>query len=103
MEISTFVSKGTSFEASDGNHDDLMMNLVMFGYFINTQSFLDQTNVNIKELIFEQRMKEIEDDVPPFGIIDDGQDWYEQQEVQESYNKGWHNFEAPDAFSSEDW
>jgi hypothetical protein len=59
MEISTFVSKGTSFEASDGNHDDLMMNLVMFGYFINTQSFLDQTNVNIKELIFEQRMKEI--------------------------------------------
>jgi hypothetical protein len=48
-------------------------------------------------------MKEIEDDVPPFGIIDDGQDWYEQQEVQESYNKGWHNFEAPDAFSSEDW
>lgn len=103
MEISTFVSKGTSFEASDGNHDDLMMNLVMFGYFINTQSFLDQTNVNIKELIFEQRMKEIEDDVPPFGIIDDGQDWYEQQEVQESYNKGWHTFEAPDAFSSEDW
>jgi hypothetical protein len=103
MEISTFVSKGTSFEASDGNHDDLMMNLVMFGYFINTQSFLDQTNVNIKELIFEQRMKEIEDDVPPFGIIDDGQEWYDQQEAQEAVSKGWHNFEAPDAYSSEDW
>lgn len=103
MEISTFVSKGTSFEASDGNHDDLMMNLVMFGYFINTQSFLDQTNVNIKELMFEQRMKEIEDDVPPFGIIDDGQDWHEQQDIQESVSRGWHNFEAPDAYSSEDW
>lgn len=103
MEISTFVSKGTSFEASDGNHDDLMMNLVMFGYFINTQSFLDQTNVNIKELIFEQRMKEIEDDVPPFGIIDDGQEWYDQQEAQEAVSRGWHNFEAPDAYSSEDW
>ena len=33
MEISTFVAKGQSYEASDGNHDDLMMNLVMFGYF----------------------------------------------------------------------
>ena len=31
MEISTFVAKGQSFEASEGNHDDLMMNLVMFG------------------------------------------------------------------------
>ena len=103
MEISTFVSKGTSFEASDGNHDDLMMNLVMFGYFINTQSFLDQTNVNIKELIFEQRMKEIEDDVPPFGVIDDGQEWYEQQEAQESIQKGWHTFEAPHTFGTEDW
>jgi hypothetical protein len=35
LEISTFVSKGQSYEASDGNHDDLMMNLVMFGYFIS--------------------------------------------------------------------
>ena len=103
MEISTFVSKGTSFEASDGNHDDLMMNLVMFGYFVSTQSFLDQTNVNIKELLFEQRMKEIEDDVPPFGIIDDGHEWHEQQAAQEAYNRGWHTFESPDAITSEDW
>lgn len=104
MEISTFVSKGTSFEASDGNHDDLMMNLVMFGYFVSTQSFLDQTNVNIKELLFEQRMKEIEDDVPPFGIIDDGQDWYEEQQAQQSvHNRGWHTFDGPDALTTEDW
>jgi len=105
MEISTFVSKGTSFEASDGNHDDLMMNLVMFGYFVSTQSFMDQTNVNIKELLFEQRMKEIEDDVPPFGIIDDGQDWHQQQELQDMdrYNHGWHDFEVPDSVTTEDW
>jgi hypothetical protein len=31
IEMSTFVAKGVSFEASEGNHDDLMMNLVMFG------------------------------------------------------------------------
>ena len=72
MEISTFVSKGQSFETSDGNHDDLMMNLVMFGYFVGTQSFGDMTDVNLKQMLFDQRMREIEDDVPPFGIIDDG-------------------------------
>jgi hypothetical protein len=104
MEISTFVSKGVSFEASDGNHDDLMMNLVMFGYFVGTQSFGDMTNVNIKQMLFEQRMKEIEDDVLPFGIIDDGLGYYENQEAQsDQYNQGWHSIDAPDSFSVDEW
>ena len=103
MEISTFVSKGISYEASDGNHDDLMMNLVMFGYFVTTQSFMDMANVNIKDLIFKQRMKEIEDDVPPFGIIDDGLGYAEQADLSDPLNSGWHSFETPDVFSPEDW
>jgi len=72
LEISTFESKGQSFEASDGNHDDLMMNLVMFGYFVSTQFFADMTDINLKQMIYEQRMQEIEDDVVPFGFVDDG-------------------------------
>ena len=93
MEISTFVSKGTSFEASDGNHDDLMMNLVMFGYFVGTQSFGDMTNVNIKQMLFDQRMKEIEDDLPPFGIIDDGSDYVPAADLSDPYSMDWTNFE----------
>ena len=72
MEISTFVAKGQSFEASDGNHDDLMMNLVMFGYFATSNYFNDLTNINLKEMMFEKRMREIEDDVVPFGFTNDG-------------------------------
>jgi hypothetical protein len=72
MEISTFEARGQSYEASDGNHDDLMMNLVLFGYFASTQYFGDMTNINLKEMLFKQKMKEIEDDVVPFGFIDDG-------------------------------
>jgi hypothetical protein len=72
IEISTFEAKGQSFEASDGNHDDLMMNLVMFGYFVSTQYFADMTDINLKQMLFDQRMKEIEDDIVPFGFIDDG-------------------------------
>ena len=72
LEISTFVAKGVSYEASPGNHDDLVMNLVLLGYFMSTQYFSDMTDINLKEIMFKQKMKEIEDDLPPFGYIDDG-------------------------------
>jgi hypothetical protein len=103
MEISTFVSKGQSFEASDGNHDDLMMNLVMFGYFVGTQAWGDITEVDIKRMLFDHRMKEIEDDVPPFGIIDDGSDYIPQQDLHDPYNMGWHSVEGIDFTPTEDW
>ena len=80
MEISTFEAKGQSFEASDGNHDDLMMNLVMFGYFTLGSYFLDMTDINMKEMLFENRMKEIEADIVPFGFIDDGSEFINQLE-----------------------
>tara|TARA_A100001035_G_scaffold241246_2_gene207153 strand:+ start:9683 stop:11305 length:1623 start_codon:yes stop_codon:yes gene_type:complete len=72
LEISTFEARGQSYEATEGNHDDLMMNLVLFGYFVSTQYFADMTDINLKDMLFKQKMKEIEDDVVPFGFIDDG-------------------------------
>jgi hypothetical protein len=96
LEISTFVSKGVSYEASDGNHDDLMMNLVMFGYFVSTQSFGDNFDMNIKNLLFEERMAQIEEDLPPFGIIDDGRDFLEKPSADGSeYSAEWTNFQTP--------
>ena len=83
LEISTFVARGQSYEASDGNHDDLMMNLVMFGYFVSTQYFSDMTDINLKQMLFDNRMKEIEDDVVPFGIHDDGSDYIKTLEPEE--------------------
>lgn len=74
IEISTFVAKGQSYEASDGNHDDLMMNLVLFGYFTLGTQFSDLSDVNMKDLLFNQRMTEIENDMVPFGFVDDGLD-----------------------------
>ena len=83
LEISTFEAKGQSYEASDGNHDDLMMNLVLFGYFVSTQYFSDMTDINLKQMMFEQKMQEIENDVVPFGFIDDGSAAIQQIENQE--------------------
>ena len=92
FEASTFILKGQSYEASDGNHDDLMMNLVLFGYFVTSRHFGDMTDINLKEMIFKQKMKEIENDVVPFGHIDDGSKFIEEQEKK----PGWYvEFDNP--------
>src|SRR6056300_769569 len=83
LEISTFVSKGQSYEASDGNHDDLMMNLVMFGYFVSTQYFADMTDINLKDMLFRKQMRDIEDDIVPFGFIDDASDHIQKIEQED--------------------
>jgi hypothetical protein len=72
LEISTFEARGQSYEASDGNHDDLMMNLVMFGYFASSQYFGDMTDIDLKQMLFDQKMKQIEEELVPFGYIDNG-------------------------------
>lgn len=89
LEISTFVAKGQSYEASDGNHDDIMMNLVMFGYFVSTQFFADMTDINIKQMLFDDRMQQIADDIPAFGFIDDGSQHIAELEAQENNNNEW--------------
>ena len=89
MEVSTFVAKGQSYEASDGNHDDLMMNLVMFGYFASTQFFSDMTDIDIKQVLFEEKMQQIEDDIPPFGFIDDGSDYMNEVESTKTLSNEW--------------
>tara|TARA_B110000908_G_scaffold19073_1_gene21419 strand:- start:1638 stop:2123 length:486 start_codon:yes stop_codon:yes gene_type:complete len=92
LEVSTFVAKGQSYEASDGNHDDLIMNLVMFGFFVQSTMFGDLTNIDIKKMLFERQALAIDDDLPPFGIVDDGSDAiaeYDQQEQLDHMKANW--------------
>src|SRR5210317_1257025 len=83
LEISTFEARGQSYEASDGNHDDLMMNLVLFGYFASTQFFADMTDIDLKNMLFKERVREIEDDIVPFGYIDDGSEHIQKLEKED--------------------
>ncbi len=71
-ELAAFEVKGSSFSAAQGNHDDLVMNLVLFAWFVSSDAFGDISDINLKEVLFNQKMKEIEDDIAPFGVIDDG-------------------------------
>ena len=60
-------------------------NFVMLGYFVTTEFFTDMTNINLKQILFDQKIQEIEEDVVPFGFIDDGQDFANESEKPNWY------------------
>jgi hypothetical protein len=72
VELSTFKAKGTSYEADKGCHDDIVMNLVMFGYFVDTPFFQELTDINVKQMIHADNMAMIEQDIVPFGFVNNG-------------------------------
>jgi hypothetical protein len=69
IELSSFVAKGNSYQADHDGHDDLMMNLVLFGWFTSTPFFEDATDVNMKSLLYKEKIRQIEDDLIPIGYI----------------------------------
>ena len=76
-ELSTFIQKGTSYEADIGSHDDLIMCVVLFAWATNQPFFKDLTDTDFRKKLMEDRERLISDDVLPFGFIDDGSDFEE--------------------------
>jgi hypothetical protein len=73
-ELSSFEAKGGSYEAAGNTFDDLVMNLVLFAWFVSTSMFQDSNSINLKDLLYADRIREMEDDVVPFGILGNGGD-----------------------------
>lgn len=69
QELMTFVNKGMSFEADKGYHDDMVMNLVVFSWFVTTDYFEYLTNYKVKELLYSSQQQDIYDDILPPGIF----------------------------------
>ncbi len=73
-EISTFIQKRNSYQADEGYHDDLVMPFVLFSWLTTNPYFKDLTNINIRKELYEKRIQDIEQELTPFGLIDDGHD-----------------------------
>ena len=71
-EISTFVQVKQSWEADDGYHDDLVMPLVLFSWLSTNPYFKDLNDINIRQVMYENKIKMIEDQLTPFGFYNDG-------------------------------
>ena len=87
-ELSTFISQGSSFEAEEGSHDDLVMTLVLFAWMTNQSFFSDLTNTDVRAKLHEEQMRQIEEeslptflgghtdvDNPDNSYIEDGAVW----------------------------
>jgi len=73
-ELSTFSKKGNSYEAESGKHDDLVMCLVLFAWMSDQQYFKDYTNINTLMTLRDKTEDEIEQELSPFGFIEDGRE-----------------------------
>jgi len=73
-ELTTFASRHNSFEAEEGSHDDLAMTLVIFAWLVQQRYFKDITNLDLRQKMYEEFEEQFEQDMLPFGIIDDGRE-----------------------------
>ena len=73
-ELINFVSVRTSYEADAGHNDDLVMCLVIFSWMTTQKYFQEYFDVDLRKQLYENEMKSIEEDIMPFGFIQDGSD-----------------------------
>ena len=73
-ELTTFVSKHNSFEAEEGCNDDLAMCLVIYAWLVAQDYFKELTDQDVRKRIYQEQKNQIEQDMAPFGFINDGLD-----------------------------
>ena len=71
-ELATFIEHGQSFEAEQGQNDDLVMCCVLFAWMTDQAYFKELTDSDIRAKLLAERQHELESDLLPFGFFDDG-------------------------------
>jgi hypothetical protein len=87
-ELSTFIIKGQKFEAEADRSDDMVMTVLLFSWMSTDNYFKDLCDLDTRREIYEERMRHLEEEMTPFGIIstgaeiesfvdDEGDRWFE--------------------------
>ena len=71
-ELTTFIERRNSFEAEDGCHDDMVMCMVIYAWAVAQDYFKEMTDQSIRKELYEKDKDSLEEDMSPFGFIDDG-------------------------------
>jgi hypothetical protein len=102
-ELTTFISKSNSFEAEEGCNDDLAMCLVIYAWLVAQDYFKELTDQDVRKRLYEEQKNQIEQDMAPFGFMNDGLDegtfvdnegdrWYTKSNEYDEYGSaagGW--------------
>ena len=88
-ELSTFIVKGSSFEADDGCNDDLVACMFIFAWATDQTYFKELTNNDIREQMFKEQQDQLEQDMAPFGFMDNGIDDPMGENIVDEYGQRW--------------
>jgi len=88
-ELSTFIVKGSSFEADDGCNDDLVACMFIFCWATDQTYFKELTNNDVREQMFKDQQDQLEQDMAPFGFVVNGLEDENVGEMVDEYGTKW--------------
>jgi hypothetical protein len=80
-ELTTFVSKGKSFEAEEGAHDDLVMSLVVFSWAVSQKYFRELMDSDIRKSMEKELIDQMEYIMLPDPIVNSRFTDFKEREV----------------------
>jgi len=88
-ELSTFVSKGQSYEGDDGCNDDLVACLFIFAWATDQQYFKELSDQDIRATMMREQQDSLEQDMAPFGFVLDGLEEENSGQMTDEYGTKW--------------
>ena len=88
-ELSTFIVKGSSFEADDGCNDDLVACMFIFCWATDQSYFKELTNNDVREQMFKDQQDQLEQDMAPFGFVVNGLEDENVGQMVDEYGTRW--------------
>jgi len=93
-ELNTFARVRDSYAAEEGNHDDLVMGLVLFGWLTAQQMFKEETDIDVRKQLLKEQNMLIDEELTPVGVFDDGR----KEEVEIDSGDVWSNSGLADRY-----
>jgi hypothetical protein len=87
-EMYRFTAKGDSFEAEGGN-DDLVMCCVLLSWAMTQPYMRELTSTDVRESVMRLQERAVEEDLAPFGLIDDGSGETEIEKMVGNSDENW--------------
>ena len=88
-ELSTFIVKGSSYEADDGCTDDLVACMFIFAWMTDQTYFKELTDMDIRQTMMREQQDALEQDMAPFGFVVTGLEDENIGEMVDEYGTRW--------------
>ncbi len=83
-ELFRFIENKASYEAEEGEHDDIVMCCVLFAWLAHQQYFRAKTETDVRAELWDENREIIEDSIAPFGYFDVNSVYKENSVVSQS-------------------